>query len=60
MELVKMQNQNRIIAERDRAKMLYEESKGNHHRRYMYGWYKALSWVLGEEVTFDDYRTQQE
>ena len=39
MELVKMQNQNRIIAERDRAKMLYEESKGNHHRRYMYGWY---------------------
>jgi len=53
-----MQNQNRIEAERDRAKKLYEDSKGDHHRRYMFGWYKALSWVLGEDITCDDYKVE--
>ena len=36
------------------AKERYESGIGEYHTHYMYGWIKALSWVLGEEVTFDD------
>jgi len=29
------------------------------HKYYMFGWVKALKWVLGEEVIFNDYRNEK-
>ena len=42
-----------------KAKELLENAvDGSNHKHYMIGWVKALGWVLGEEVNFDDYRNK--
>jgi len=48
-----------IKKHRDKAKELYENAvDGSTHKKYLYGWMKALGWVLGEEVDFEDYRSE--